>query len=180
MEQVKKSCKYGDVTLCGEHIVVKINGINKRLSEYDMLALAFETDNIEDAKTIIKFLDRVVPATNTTYNTLRNSVMQSMVAMELQQGSSHSKSDFKTYLMKDGGTGYTKIGRSINPKFRERTLKSEQPNILLKMICDCNVEKELHKKYAVKHIRGEWYNLSAKDIEEISAEYGFYNYPSIN
>lgn len=46
--------------------------------------------------------------------------------------------------MKDENTGFTKIGKSIHPKKRERTLQSEKPTISLFKVCDKLVEKELH------------------------------------
>lgn len=79
----------------------------------------------------------------------------------------------KTYLMHDSNTGYTKIGKSVNPRQRERTLQSEKPTITMFAICDRLVEKELHNKYADKRIRGEWFDLTSNDIENIKMEYNF-------
>lgn len=79
----------------------------------------------------------------------------------------------KTYLMKDSNTGYTKIGKAINPRFRERTLQSEKPSISLLAICESLIESELHEKYSEKRIRGEWFNLDENDISEIINKYNF-------
>ena len=35
----------------------------------------------------------------------------------------------RIYLMFNSRNGYTKIGRSINPKLREKTLQGEEPEI---------------------------------------------------
>lgn len=70
-------------------------------------------------------------------------------------------------------TGYTKIGRSKDPKRREKTLQSEKPVITLLKVSKLCVEKDLHKKYNYKRIRGEWFNLSEKDIDSIVDEYSF-------
>lgn len=78
----------------------------------------------------------------------------------------------KTYLMKDGH-GNTKIGRSYNPKRRERTLQSELPTITLLAICENNIEEELHERFSNLRIRGEWFNLSDKQIGDIIKEYDF-------
>ena len=75
--------------------------------------------------------------------------------------------DSKTYLLIDHNTGYYKIGRSKNPEKREKTLQSEKPNIELICICKVNIEKELHKKYMLNRIRGEWFFLSNQQIAEI-------------
>lgn len=79
----------------------------------------------------------------------------------------------QTYLMTDGNTGYTKIGRSYDPHKRETTLQSEKPTKSLLAISEDNCENELHEKYAKKRIRGEWFNLSEKDIKTIIKQYSF-------
>lgn len=73
------------------------------------------------------------------------------------------------YLMFDTRTAYTKIGRSKNPKARERTLQSDNPLIELlgSIEAPVTVEKELHRRYADKRIRGEWFDLSESDRAEI-------------
>ncbi len=79
------------------------------------------------------------------------------------------------YLMLDEINGYYKIGISNNPKYRERTLQSEKPSI--KLICAKEftsrriaeaIESALHKAYTAEHLRGEWFNLTAKDVQEIT------------
>lgn len=78
------------------------------------------------------------------------------------------------YLMLDTTNGFHKIGISNNPRYRERTLQSEKPTIeLLKAkqyptrIIAESIEAALHKAYADKRLRGEWFNLSPADIEHI-------------
>ena len=82
--------------------------------------------------------------------------------------------------MTDSETGATKIGRSINPPKRERTLQAEKKEISLLMVCDKDVEKQLHKQFETKHIRGEWYNLSENDINDIIKQYNFKPYANNN
>lgn len=79
----------------------------------------------------------------------------------------------KTYLMTDKNTGLTKIGYSIDPSKREKTLQSEKPTIVCIFVLDRNVERELHNDYATKRIRGEWFKLTNEDISNIVDEYGF-------
>lgn len=78
------------------------------------------------------------------------------------------------YLMKDLANGYSKIGISNNPEYREHTLQSEKPTI--ELVCAkvfpsrkvaMAIESSLHSCYDEKHIRGEWFNLDASDIEII-------------
>lgn len=73
------------------------------------------------------------------------------------------------YVMIDKNTGYYKIGRSVNPKQRERTLQSEKPTIemLFNYKTITSHEKELHNMFKGKRIRGEWFDLSGSDIIEI-------------
>lgn len=78
-----------------------------------------------------------------------------------------------TYLMRDDNHGYTKIGKSVNPRKRERTLLADAPIITLFAVCERDVEKELHALYAGKNKRGEWFDLSDVDIAEICEKYNF-------
>jgi len=73
------------------------------------------------------------------------------------------------YIMIDKNTGYYKIGRSKNPKTRERTLQSEKPTIEMLFFSEAKMsdEKTLHDKYYDKRIRGEWFDLKGSDILEI-------------
>ena len=75
----------------------------------------------------------------------------------------------KTYLMKDFFRGVHKIGKSINPQVRERTLQSEVPTIELVHVIDEDIEKHLHEKFSAKRIRGEWFNLSNNDLNYITS-----------
>lgn len=79
------------------------------------------------------------------------------------------------YLMLDEANGYYKIGISNKPNYRERTLQSEKPTI--KLICSKEyhsrriaeaIESALHKAYTAEHMRGEWFNLTAKDVQDIT------------
>ena len=75
------------------------------------------------------------------------------------------------YLMHDTTNGFYKIGISNNPEHRERTLQSEKPSI--EIVC-CKeypirsiaeaFEAALHKAFASKRIRGEWFSLDETDV----------------
>lgn len=79
------------------------------------------------------------------------------------------------YLMNDTSNGYYKIGISNKPKYREKTLQSEKPTIEMviskkypiRKIAE-SFEKSLHKAYANKRIRGEWFELDETDVEHIT------------
>jgi len=73
------------------------------------------------------------------------------------------------YIMYDENSKYFKIGRSVNPQKREKTLQSEKPSIVLLYTFKGvnNDEIILHEKFKSKRIRGEWFNLNDDDITEI-------------
>ena len=75
----------------------------------------------------------------------------------------------KVYVMIDKNTGYYKIGRSINPEKREKTLQSEKPTIEMLFNHDARVkdEKELHDMFRDKRVRGEWFDLNGSDLNKI-------------
>jgi len=75
----------------------------------------------------------------------------------------------KVYVMIDKNTGYYKIGRSVDPKRRERTLQSEKPTIEMLFNHDARVkdEKELHNMFSDKRVRGEWFDLNGSDLNKI-------------
>ena len=75
----------------------------------------------------------------------------------------------KVYVMIDKNTGYYKIGRSKNPQYRERTLQSEKPTIEMLFNHEARVkdEKDLHKMFEDKRVRGEWFDLNGSDLYKI-------------
>lgn len=77
------------------------------------------------------------------------------------------------YLMRNTRNGYTKIGHSFNPEFREKTLQSEEPEIDLMLYFPGTTEDEteLHLDFHRNRIRGEWFNLSQNDIQKIIQDY---------
>lgn len=77
-----------------------------------------------------------------------------------------AKKIVKTYLMKDK-TGLYKIGRSTDPYRRTKDLRVG--NSAVELVCEINddIEKELHEKYSQQRVTGEWFNLTAKQAEEI-------------
>lgn len=88
-----------------------------------------------------------------------------------------NKKDSKcyVYLMIDLTNKFYKIGISNNPRYREHTLQSDKPTI--ELICAKEyptrsiaeaIESSLHKVYANKRIRGEWFNLTEDDVKVIS------------
>lgn len=77
----------------------------------------------------------------------------------------------KTYLMKNSRNGMYKIGKSINPSRREKTLQSEEPMIKMVKTWDYDIENTLHKKYSKQRIRGEWFKLNNVQVKYICTHY---------
>lgn len=70
------------------------------------------------------------------------------------------------YTMINERNGFIKIGRSDNPKFREKTLQSEEPEvrILFAYFAEPYLEGVFHEAFAGKRIRGEWFRLDDHDL----------------
>jgi hypothetical protein len=79
------------------------------------------------------------------------------------------------YLIRDHDTGYTKIGRSDDPERRMKQITRQdtllpRPNnfSMLRAWDDYPyMEKLLHKEFADKRKRGEWFELSDEDIKRL-------------
>lgn len=70
------------------------------------------------------------------------------------------------YVMKHNN-GLFKIGKSVNPKAREKTLQAEDPRLEMIACAPCGgqVETRLHKIFAEKRIRGEWFSLEHNHVD---------------
>ena len=75
------------------------------------------------------------------------------------------------YVMQNRQNGYYKIGRSISPTNRERTLQAQEPDVVLlhKWFASAEIEKMLHEKFKGNRLRGEWFKLSQDDIDNIKS-----------
>lgn len=78
---------------------------------------------------------------------------------------------FQTYLMLDDEEQLIKIGKSHDIYTRMSVIGKRA--LILIAYADMDVEKELHKSYRQKRIKGEWFRLSKDDIDEIIKTYGF-------
>jgi len=77
----------------------------------------------------------------------------------------------KTYIMKDKSNGLYKIGKSIKPKIREKTLQGEKPTIEIVKIFNSDIERDLHKRYVRQRVRGEWFKLTPIQVKYICTHY---------
>lgn len=77
------------------------------------------------------------------------------------------------YLLKSAD-GYYKIGRSQNVKGRMKAFSTQSPHppeLLHTIPAEdmCRAEEGLHKRYAHRRIRGEWFELAEEDVRAICA-----------
>ena len=78
------------------------------------------------------------------------------------------------YLIRSGRSDYYKIGLAKDPKVRLHQLQVGNPeelSIVHTIECEDVVEVEdgLHNRFVRQHHRGEWYRLSAEDVERVRA-----------
>jgi len=70
------------------------------------------------------------------------------------------------------GDGYYKIGMSKNPPRRQMQIEPKLP-FSLKLVHAIQtgdmrkLETTLHERFREKHLRGEWFALDARDVEEL-------------
>lgn len=112
-----------------------------------------------------------------SYSSFRCQVYRGNLPIELnnilQKNLSFGKKSTYVYLCKNNRNGYTKIGYSSNPKYRETVLQSEEPDVAIvwARIGSRQDEAQLHKQFEPKRIRGEWFILTEDDINSIKGGY---------
>lgn len=79
------------------------------------------------------------------------------------------------YVIKNDA-GLYKIGKTINPKDRIKIFSVKLPfdieyTMVIRTKDYSSLETKLHKRFAHKRKRGEWFTLSEDDIERLRAEY---------
>lgn len=112
------------------------------------------------------------------FKDFRKTVEENAPKEELEEVKNDSPSGSQkscyVYLMIDTTNNFHKIGISNHPKYREHTLQSDKPTI--ELICAKEfptraiaeaIEASLHRVYAAKRIRGEWFKLDTSDIDDI-------------
>ena len=94
--------------------------------------------------------------------------------LELEIQEKNNAEECYVYLMLNIDNGYYKIGISKDPRYREKTLQSQEPfietvekELLPNRELAKALEKGLHNKFKMKKIRGEWFELSKEDVAEV-------------
>lgn len=74
----------------------------------------------------------------------------------------------KTYFIKSKTSGLIKIGKSINPELRVKTIANTSGMVLeLLHVINRNIENDLHKRFKKYRIQGEWFH----DIDGLIEKY---------
>lgn len=81
------------------------------------------------------------------------------------------------YVMRNNTNGAYKIGISNDPKYREHTLQSQEPDVSCIFQLEFptresarGVEREMHLKYAEYHMRGEWFAIPHQMINQVMSD----------
>ena len=89
-------------------------------------------------------------------------------SQEIKQPTAEFEGRSFLYLMRHSN-GLTKIGRSVQPKAREKTLQAEDPRLEMILCVDGQGyrEKTLHRIFDELRVRGEWFQLEDRHVEWI-------------
>ena len=140
-------------------------------SEYEDLESKCEywknqCEKLNVGKNSYKALLDMVTEEKNEYTNIRKSFINSLIQTNtLVSGQ-------KTYLMYDDITQKFKIGKSYDPYKREKTLCSDRCSIYLVAYCNYDIESVLHSMYSEYRVRGEWFNLSTKQVRYIIDYFG--------
>lgn len=111
-----------------------------------------------------------------TNDILLESIKSNMIYTPITHKEKVVKDIYKTYVAIDHKTGLYKIGRSQNPHKRMKQLNciqaSTAQDVQLFAICEKDIEKEMHIKFARKRTIGEWFKLDQNDFNKLRV-YGF-------
>lgn len=180
---VKENAKCNGVTEAAIRYYIKVNHLDRRFDRKQNI--------IDDCR---KYLKKHPSATKTELHKKTGHSLSTIyqyweyISTEKEFVLSHQKTKYNTkknkfrcpsvYLMKETNGKYIKIGKSVTPLNREKTLWSEKPNIELFLICTCedelsagHLEKELHQLFRHKRVRGEWFELNNEDINLVKEKY---------
>jgi len=92
---------------------------------------------------------------------------------EIAENYTNPSNLIKTYIIYDSKNELYKIGKSKNPKRRLNALSASNLNLILILVCDKNIESELHEYFSNKRRLREWFELKADDVLELIETYNF-------
>lgn len=161
-------------------IIEKINPNPKLKEQYNNIEDIARNNNYSNKDKVIMILDIKENMSTSEISKITNISKRSIQRYRKSIGKVYKQPlkpneskilESKTYLMKNSRNGMYKIGKSINPSRREKTLQSEEPMIKIVKTWNYDIEKTLHKKYSKQRIRGEWFKLSYIQVKYICTNY---------
>lgn len=162
---ITKELKAWKITFCRE--AIDVIGDNTTYYGRVLKTLNEKLGNAILLQELAKTYSQTITAEIENYSPLINRESDNMVKMALD-------TICFVYLMIDTTNGYHKIGISNAPDYREKTLQSEKPTVELlasKKFINRRIaqsfEKALHDTYSSKRVRGEWFNLSQIEVDEL-------------
>jgi hypothetical protein len=149
-----------------------------KLNDDQMSAVFFFTSKISELEDMLYDSENEVKCLESYLSNVRFKLNDALKDKELAhkfmsktKKTRTSNFSSKTYLIKEDNTKFYKIGKSIDPVKREKTLQREKPNIKLIKVWEDDIERELHKKYKDQRVRGEWFVLSKIQVKHICNHY---------
>jgi hypothetical protein len=90
-------------------------------------------------------------------------------ADEIKRSAAEPENKPSLYLMRHTN-GLTKIGKSVQPRAREKTLQAEDPRLEMILCVEGQGyrEKTLHRIFDELRVRGEWFSLEERHVEWIN------------
>lgn len=97
--------------------------------------------------------------------------METVMQVESKPASEHKA--MNTYFIYSPKLEAVKIGKSVDPEKRLRTIKNGNPDELrLLGVINDDKEKELHDRFAEYRTKGEWFSLGSRLLAFLKAEFG--------
>lgn len=168
-------CSLYPVNITKENIYGKDTVIIEHINNPGFIPTIDElTDIINASKNTIRILKKHFNGDAEKFNLLRMKRYEQEMKSRASNLPDIPQKKTKIYLMRHGVNGLVKIGKSINPSLREKTLQAEDP--MIEKIFHSNwvsphVERDLHRKFSHLRVRGEWFSLSQEDIASIKASF---------
>ncbi|HZF00893.1 MAG TPA: GIY-YIG nuclease family protein [Methylomirabilota bacterium] len=139
--------------------------IAQSYAESDQYLIMQRGDVTTDPETVCFAVFKKTPFVIQRFEELRKVEETENTAENLERLRRSSFTVF-VYLMEDLRNGLFKIGQSQTPEKREKTLQSEVPETSLRFYMPAHdaAEQELHEMFSGKRVRGEWFELTPRDI----------------
>lgn len=129
--------------------------------------------------TVLSFIDNQLNDKNqiifNEIKTLISNELKNQLTLPATNNKNKKQRTQKTYIIKEKSTGLYKIGKSVDPQKRERTLLSQKPDLEIIKIFPDNIEIDLHRRFSKCRVRGEWFNLTKSQLFFICNHFDAFN-----